>query len=93
MLSKKEKRWSSKKRKIEAFLEVARLNESDKAEAKRLKVKSTVARLNHTLYQFILTTDEKPTVVYPIPDEISVGYFNRDKIYYGRRHIPGSHLG
>ena len=23
-----------------------------------------------TLYQFIFTTDEKPTVVYPIPDEI-----------------------
>ena len=25
------------------------------------------------MYQFILTTDEKPTVVYPIPDEISTG--------------------
>ena len=46
-----------------------------------------------TLYQFILTTDEKPTVVYPIPDEISVGYFNQDRIYYSQRHIPGSHLG
>ena len=45
------------------------------------------------LYQFILTTDEKPTVVYPIPDEISIRYFNRDRIYYGWRHIPGSHLG
>ena len=37
----------------------------------------------YALYQFILTTDEKPTVVYPI----------WDRIYYGRHHIPGSHLG
>ena len=46
-----------------------------------------------TVYQFILTTDEKPTVVYPIPDEISIGYYIWDRIYYSWRHIPGSHLG
>ena len=46
-----------------------------------------------TLYQFILTTNDKLTVVYPIPDEISVRYSIRDRIYYGQCHIPGSHLG
>ena len=46
-----------------------------------------------TLYQFILTTDEKPTAVYPIPDEISVRYFNWDRIHYSWHHIPESHLG
>ena len=35
------------------------------------------------LYQFILTTDEKPTIVYPIPDRISIRYSIRDRIYYG----------
>ena len=30
MLSKKEKRWESKKRKIQAFLDVAKLNECEK---------------------------------------------------------------
>ena len=46
-----------------------------------------------TLYQFILTTDERPTVVYPIPDRISVGYITQYRIYYCQHHIPGSHLG
>ena len=57
------------------------------------KPKSLVTLLISTLYQFILATDEKPTVVYPIPDEISVRYFIWDRIYYGRCHIPGNHLG
>ena len=46
-----------------------------------------------TLYQFILTIDEKPTIVCPIPEEISVGYSIWDRIYYGQCHIPGSQLG
>ena len=37
MLSKKEKQWESKKRKIQAFLDVAKLNEYEK-EAKLPKV-------------------------------------------------------
>ena len=34
-----------------------------------VELKSDVS-FSDTLYQFIFTTDEKPTVVYPIPDEI-----------------------
>ncbi len=39
MSSKKEQRWASKKRKIEAFLEVAQLNDDDPA-VKRRKVRT-----------------------------------------------------
>ena len=34
------------------------------------QIERKVVSYSKYLYQFIFTTDEKPTVVYPIPDEI-----------------------